>query len=126
MSTPLKQGARLTSTGSVTPVQNRLLNHITRQTCSKSFHRKRRLVPSCPGSRPGVHVVALRNYSGHYQPVSSPIVNEKGIVVRQTTSTTAAHLWSSVMDELTLHMNLTLRRSCWIKDFWRHRLSHVE
>ena len=91
MSTPLKQGARLTSTGSVTPVQNRLLNQITRQTCSKYFHRKRRLVPSCPGSRRGVHVVALRNYSGHDQPVSSPIVNEKGIVVRQTTSATAAH-----------------------------------
>ena len=91
MSTPLQQGARLTSTGIVTPVQHRLPNQKTRLTCSKSFHRERCPVSSCPGSRRGVHVVALRNYSGHDQPVSSPIVNEKGIVVRQTTSTTAAH-----------------------------------
>ena len=82
MSTVLKQGPRLTRAGTIAPVQNRLYNQITRLTCSKSFQRQRRLVSSCPGSRRGGHVVALRNYSGHDQPVSSPIVNEKGIVVR--------------------------------------------
>ena len=91
MSTPLKLGERLTSTETVAPVQKRLLNQTTRLTCSKAFYRERRLVSSCPGSRRSLHVVALRNYSGHDQPVSSPIVNEKGIVVCSTASPTALH-----------------------------------
>ena len=39
------------------------------------------LHPSYKRGRHGLHVVALKNYSGHDTPVSSSVVNEKGIVV---------------------------------------------
>ena len=86
----MEVGASLASRGRVAPLQPYQSHQSKQLVCSRAWKHRRSASQCCEPSRRGLSVVALRNYSGHDTPVSSPVVNEKGIVV------SCAHLYWSV------------------------------
>jgi hypothetical protein len=59
-----------------------------------------------------LHVTALKHYSGHETPVSSPFVNEKGIVVSYADLMRPQHTLLFLLSSPLMHRSNLLNTGC--------------